>query len=306
VPGAGEQAPVVMGVEYQQESGDVTALLDFGLFSAPANFRLERTTRSIFGEARVRPHPSLHVQGGLRVDDVDRHGTHTSVLLGIQHLMPGIGSALGATYGTGFKPPSFFALGHPIVGNRQLRPEESKTMELALASDPAYPRRLGWRFTLFRSEFTDLVDFDAGPPPRLVNRSHVEIDGAEAAASIKAGERLSLRTAATWLSYDLPAGEGPLRNRPRFKATAGADVKLAQAIGANVRAAWIGKTFDSSIPTGRVELASFLLVDAALTYTARDARVTLAIDNLLDRDYEEFIGFPSRGRRARIEVAFDL
>ena len=41
-------------------------------------------------------------------------------------------------------------------------------------------------------------------------------------------------------------------------------------------------------------------------YSAARWRVTFAIDNMLDKQYETAIGFVSIGRRGRIEVALEL
>jgi len=46
-------------------------------------------------------------------------------------------------------------------------------------------------------------------------------------------------------------------------------------------------------------------VDAALTWMpTAELDVVLALDNALDEDYEEAIGFPSPGRRARLALRY--
>jgi outer membrane receptor protein involved in Fe transport len=72
---------------------------------------------------------------------------------------------------------------------------------------------------------------------------------------------------------------------------------------AALHATWRGKVFDSSIPTGGVYLQPDFVLDASLSYALRKARVTLTVDNALNRDYEQFIGFPYPRRRVRLELA---
>jgi outer membrane cobalamin receptor len=212
------------------------------------------------------------------------------------------------SYATGFKPPSFFALGHPLVGNPQLQPERSRTVELSVASDSntTATRPVAYRGALFHSAYENLVDFDAGPPPRLVNRSQVTIKGYEASVAARVSENLNLRGAITGLSFALPEGTPDLRNRPRFRATASAVYSFTPQVTASLYGSWVGRIFDSSVPTGNVYLPSYPLFDASLAFGARDMQVVIAVDNVLDRHFQQFIGFPSRGRRVRAEVSFRI
>jgi outer membrane cobalamin receptor len=215
--------------------------------------------------------------------------------------LPGNGFHIEATMGTGFKAPSFFALGNPLVGNPQLRPEESRTAELAVASAGATAQRIA----LFRTRYTNLVDFDAGPPPRLVNRAQVDIRGVEYAASVRAGP-WAAHASATALSFDVPGAATPLRNRPKFKAAAGVAYDAGGSWSAGLHGAWRGRLFDSAIPTGGMYLQPDFIVDGSVSYALRDARISVVVDNILTRDYEQFIGFPAPRRRVRLEVALPL
>jgi outer membrane cobalamin receptor len=110
----------------------------------------------------------------------------------------------------------------------------------------------------------------------------------------------------TALDFDLPHGALPLRNRPRLRASTSLVADLLPNARATVVASWSGRVFDSSIPTGSAYLSSYLLVDAAVSWTVRNAQVTLAIDNVLNRGYQQFIGFAGTERRGRIEVSWNI
>lgn len=291
----------VLGAEYQSEDGESASTLFFPGLELPAGFSLERATRSLFAEGRVELLPRLSGQAGVRLDEVGRLAARTSAQAGVRYVWRG-GENLGLRVGTGFKPPSFFALGHPLVGNPDLRPEESASAELSLASREEASAR--HRVSLFRSRYRDLVDFDAGPPPRLVNRSRVEIDGVEYALSAKLAPGVTLGGGFTSLSIELPEGAGPLRSRPRNKASATLSAPFGGSGTLKLVATRIGRVFDSSIPTGGRHLDPYFVVDAAVTFLGEAGQLTVAVDNLLDRDYEQFIGFPGIGRRLRIQSSY--
>lgn len=292
------------GVEVQRESGRSDSQLLLGPQWIRGTFSLERTTTSAFAEGRVRPTADASVQLGLRADAVTGYGVRPSVRVGARHALPGTGAALRASFGTGFKPPSFFALGNPIVGNPDLLPEKSRTAELGVAfADPGAP--LEWAATAYRSTYSNLIDFDAGPPPKLVNRAEVDVTGVELAATYRA-KAFSLGGTATLRDYDLPAGVDALRSRPRRQARVFASVAVAAGVAFDASFTWIGKVYDSSVPTGPQYLPAAAVLDLALTARAAHLTFRVALDNALDRDYAQFIGSPALGRRLRAEVELKL
>ena len=306
--GSGDEAPALIGMQYEKESGDVASTLFFGLFAVPANFALERHTRSVFTEGRLNIGDGLTAQLGVRADDTEAYGTRVTMQAALRYWLHETLPGVGLSYATGFKPPSFFALGHPIVGNLQLQPEQSRTVELSIASDPnpTAARPIAYRGALFHTAYENLVDFDAGPPPRLVNRSQVDIKGYEAAVTARASESLNLRAGMTGLSFALPEGTPDLRSRPRFRATASAAYSVTPQVTASLYGSWVSRIFDSSVPTGNVYLPPYPLFDASLAFGARDMQFVIAVDNVLDRHFQQFVGFPNRGRRVRVEVSFRI
>jgi outer membrane receptor protein involved in Fe transport len=62
-------------------------------------------------------------------------------------------------------------------------------------------------------------------------------------------------------------------------------------------------SFDFSIPTAEVEVGSWTRTDIALSYKWKAFTATVAVDNLFDSDYEQYVGFTNFGRRARAMVS---
>src|SRR3546814_5845578 len=81
-------------------------------------------TTSVYGELIVQPVRQLTVTGGVRNDDHDDFGSHTSVGANAA-LALATGTTLRASYAEGFKAPTLFQL-HGSYGTPSLEPETAK------------------------------------------------------------------------------------------------------------------------------------------------------------------------------------
>lgn len=301
---AADGSSAVLGAEFQRESGEADSALRLGPQWVPGSFALTRTTWSVFGEGSVRPTASTSLQAGARADWVSGLGLNPSFRVTGSLAIPRTSASLRASFGTGFKPPSFFALGNPIVGNRDLMPEKSRTAEVGVDASAARAP-LAAAATMFRTVYKNLIDFDAGPPPRLVNRPEVGISGAELSLRYGADD-LSVGGSAALLDFDLPPGQVALRNRPRAQARLFGSVALMPSLVLAANLAWTGKVYDSSVPTGPVYLPAAAVLNLALTFRTPTAAFRVAVDNALDQSYEQFVGVPGLGRRVRAEVELKI
>jgi outer membrane receptor protein involved in Fe transport len=119
-------------------------------------------------------------------------------------------------------------------------------------------------------------------------------------------ERLRAQVGLTALQISEMDGLAPLRNRPENRASIGATWDFNERSSLFVAAAYTGKYLDRSNPTGDTTMPGFTVVDAAYTMRFAPLAFKLAIDNLTDRKYEQFVGFPARDRRVRIELRSDF
>ncbi len=294
-------AGVVAGFEYQKEEGSLTSLGDFfGPGTPPLTFALDRDTKSAFIEGWVKVLPSLSVQVGVRHDDIEGVDSETTPHLGLVWSLPDDATTMKATYSEGFKPPSFFALGFPIGANPDLRPERSKNAELLLA------HRLdnngsSAQVSLFQTDYEDLVDFD-GATFTNINRGKVVVKGIEPQINVRLTPQWRVQAAATFLNIDVRDGLQQLRNRPEKVASASTwfDFDARNSVFGTVR--YVGHFLDRSNPTGDIEMPSYTVFDAGYTFTYGPMRLRLSLDNVFDKYYEQFVGFPAQGRRVRAEV----
>jgi len=291
---------LAVGAEFQREDGRNAGKLNFGGFSAPNSFDLSRDTVSGFIEAD-RSAGALSLNGGLRVDDVEGLSARVTGRAGARYDL-GSGLSLKAAAATGFKAPSFYALANPFVGNRDLKPETSKGGELGLAWAGAPGDTAS--VTLFYSRYKDLIDFIPGPPPRLENRNLVVSKGVSATATHALSATLAASVQVQYAQTEDDATGVQLLNRPRWRVNAGVTWTPTDALRFAVRHAYVGDRDDFATPVGPGTMSGYnaVSVEAAWTFLpATTARIV--VDNALDDDHEDALGFPAPKIGARLYLS---
>ena len=207
------------------------------------------------------------------------------------------GLALLANTGEAYKLPSFFALGNPLVGNPDLDPETVTSWDVGLAWKHAPALELS--ATWFDADYRDLIDFD-DETFRNVNRQRVKTSGVELAAQWSPAPAWSLRGFGTYTDIDVPADDTVLTGRPQWSAGVVAQWDVARAWQAVLDYRYGGEQWSSTRYTGEqltAELPDYHRVDAVLHFVPTPRwQWQLALDNLLDEDYETAIGFAAPGR----------
>jgi vitamin B12 transporter len=190
------------------------------------------------------------------------------------------------------------------VGNPDLVPETSKGGEVGV-EQTLFDDRLFIGVTGFVTEYEDLVDFDETIPPfgQLVNRSNVDTQGAEVQVAWRPVEALAITASYTYLSADIKDSSQELLHRPRNSASLGVSYAWSEAWRFVWNTVYADDSFDFSIPTAEVEVGSWTRTDIALSYKWKAFTATVAVDNLFDSDYEQYVGFTNPGRRARAMVS---
>ncbi|GGD11120.1 TonB-dependent receptor plug domain-containing protein [Aquisalinus flavus] len=293
------------GAEIVQEKGETTGSLDYG-FPLPVDFELERTTPSIFAEMRRDAAAggdkgALDLYAGIRADYVDTEEVVPTVRAGGVYHLPGDGStSVYASIGTGFKAPSFYAVGDPLVGNPDLEDETSVTGEIGMRH--AFAATTAVDLSVYHSSFKGLIDFD-GETFSLVNRSEVEVSGIEASVSHDIGAH-AFSAFGTQMNTDAP--DGAVLLRPDWRAGftwAWAQDRINAYASYRIR----GEIEASSVPTGIVRLDPSQRLDLFAGYALADGlQVALTADNLLDSETEAQPGFTPMGRRLgiRLDIAY--
>jgi iron complex outermembrane receptor protein/vitamin B12 transporter len=302
-----EFVSLAYGAEWQQEEGVSDGSLDFGGgFVLPTSFELTRTSFAPFAEVRLDTSFGLSTQAGVRVDKPDGESSVTSPRVRVAYELADSGLTIAGAWGKAFKLPSLYALGHPLVGNPNLVPERGESYELELSQE-LLDGAARWSATWFDGEFRNAIDFDSGPPPMLVNRNRVDSRGVELAGRLGAGEQWMLDASVTNARSRIASTGGELRNRPDWRAGLGAHWAPSVTLKFSASATYVGSSFDSSIATGDVDLPAYTVVDVSAVWQLSPRLETyLAVDNLTDEQYEQFVGFEVRGITPRLGVKLTL
>ena len=289
------------GADYWNEEGDSKGSVDFG-FPIPTDFNLDRDIVGLFGELKYE-NSAITLQASVRRDDPDDEDDETSTKLGAVYRFHGGFSRVFANWGEGFKLPSFFALGHPLVGNPELKPEKSVGWDIGWAQQ-LIEGKLSFTVGYYDNEFKDLIDLDFDLFTN-VNRSRVDTSGYELEVDYRPLDVLSFRAHATYLDIDAKEPGVQLRQRPDWRGGVSATWLPYLDWLVNIDWLYVDESYDTSVPTGGMMLDSYNRVDVAVTWDATQRlSLTLAVDNLLDESYEEAVGFPAPDIRPRVGVRY--
>ena len=96
---------------------------------------------------------------GLRWDDHEEMGDEVTFRVAPSYLFAESGTRLKGSYGTGFKAPSLFELYDSFYGNRNLKPESSRGVDVGVEQS-LLAGKLALGTTIFRNDIKDLINSD--------------------------------------------------------------------------------------------------------------------------------------------------
>ena len=293
---------LVFGIEHEREDGDSVGFVDFGAL-LPTDFELKRELNAAFLNVDYRYADQVNLTASVRGDNYSDGGTEMTRKLGVDWSLYQSSLNVFANWGEGFKQPSFFALGHPLVGNIDLQPEEATSWDLGFHVIPN--RLVRVTATFFHNDFSNLIDFD----PALfvnVNRAEVETQGIELALNWSVTKNIDLTGQVTSTDIDTGSSGAILTGRPEQNASLLTHYKISDNWSFTANYLWNRGASSSSLFSGMTtfeELERFERLDINLMWRPTEKLdVSAAIDNFLDRENEEAIGFPSPERWLRLAV----
>ncbi|MCB1037243.1 MAG: TonB-dependent receptor, partial [Acidobacteria bacterium] len=272
------------GGEWQRS--EVTNVSTFGVNLDGA----DHENLATFLQARYRQGPVV-LEAALRRDEHQVFGSETSPSLGLAVRLGG-GMRLRASYGQGFRAPSLGELFFPFSGNPDLRAETSESYELALE------RQTGpWRFSVaaFDSRQENLIEFDPATFVN-VNRGGTRNRGAEGEISLSKA-RLALTANFTYLNAEDESTGKALARRPRESGSFHLVYRPAEA-SLSLIALYVGRRPDLDPVTFEdTTNGSYTRLDLAARWQRwQQFQPYGRVENLVDEDYDEALGFPAPGR----------
>ncbi len=270
------------------------------------DFTLRRTTRGRYAQLEYALPLDINLVAGWRRDRVA--GGYQKITRRFGLVLP-LGDQLQLHLGRaqGFKSPSFFALGHSLVGNPDLRPELARSDELRLLWQ-ALPE-LNIETAIYRTRFDDLIDFDAENFTN-VNRDRVYSSGAELAVSWRPGTAWDLAAQFSYNDLDVKGSSRKLANRPQWRSGIAAGYRFSDQWRLHLRGQFVGRRFATSLHSGEAtehELDAQFTSHAVLNWKPSGAwRLYAALDNAGNHRYQEAVGFPAAGRSLRVGFEWEL
>lgn len=207
------------------------------------------------------------------------------------------GVRIHGSYGTGFRAPSYFELYGAIpafnfVGNPALKEERSRGWDAGAEWQPG--EGLVLDVTWFHNRVEDLIDFTP------VNIGEATTRGIEFSAEGHLfNERLSWRGAYTWMEAKDEATGLRLVRRARHSASLDLQSRPTESLTIGVGGTVVSGVIDNNFnvfPAARKDLKEIVLLRVYGRYELKEG-VALhgRVENVLDREYEEIVGFPGRG-----------
>jgi len=292
-----------IGAETKRESGDSKGYLDVG-FKMPTDFSLDRKIDSVFVNISGYVNEDLLVQASVRRDDAEHLNPKNSVQGGVRYQ---INEKLSwfANAGQGFKLPSFLALGHPLVGNPNLKPELATTRDTGLEWAV---NNTSINVSVFRNTYIDLIDFDSELFTNVNRTDVIDTRGVETEIHWHTQDnQWQLGAHASYADID---AVHPLMGRPQVKAGATAAYNMNNNWQFNANYLWVDDRLAASRYTGdtvietldqynRLDLGAKWKVNSQLT-------INLSIENVTDENYMNDIGFPAIGRTGFLGANFSF
>lgn len=294
-----------LGVEQRQEEGESIGYITG--FPEDTNFALDRTTESAFIDLNNQITENLLLQTSVRSDDTEGYDRETSAKVGVRYQLSKP-VTLRANFGNGYKLPSFFALGHPLVGNEDLKIEQVESWDIGV--EWQLRERLSTSIEYFDNTFRDPIDFDSELFTN-VNRERVDATGVEWQAQwFNADNTISLLTHASYTDIDVKDSVSVLTGRPQWRAGASVGWQLNSSWRTGLDYQLVGEQYATSQHTGTVtleKLDAYNRMDANLFWSISDSfEANFTVENLFDADYQNAIGFPAPGLLWRAGLRWQL
>jgi vitamin B12 transporter len=281
-------------------TGGLTAELNTTRNTGFGDINRRQQLLAFFAQDEWTPVQNVFLTAGLRSDDFDTFGRATTGRVTAAWLTADSHLKLRASYGTGFRAPSFLDLyGQSAfyVGNPSLKAEKARGWDAGVDYYLAANRGTV-SATWFQTDLTNLITFDFSSFPGTVqNVERARTRGVELAAKFDLPAAVKLRFAYTYLDADNLTQSTRLLRRPRHSGSIDAWHEFGGGFSAGAGVAFVAHRQD-------VDAATFATINAedytvARLYAAWQAtpRLTVKVrfENLLDEKYEEVNGYPTLG-----------
>ena len=236
----------------------------------------------------------LNLNAGARLNTHSKYGNHVVYNFNPSYTMKYEGKGytkIFASYSTAFVSPSLQDL-YASWGNLDLNPQESLTYEGGIESKL---NSFLFSATYFNREVENIIGYDE-TLFKMVNEGDATIKGVEVEVAAEVLDNMDMSVNYTYTNNDNVAIRVP---KNKFNATISYALNTITNLSLNYQFNDKRDETDfSSWPNTTVELESYSLLDFSANHQIIKNRMTLyaSITNILNEDFEEVLGFSTRGR----------
>lgn len=254
------------------------------------SFDERRDVNSFFLQKQYSWNERVFLTAGLRHDDDSDFGNETTYRTTLAVLCNETGTRFHASYGTGFKAPSFNELFFPGFGNPDLDAETSWGYDVGIEKSFANSSAV-LDVTYFQSKVDDLIAFDVNTF-LAENIAEAESKGIETTLDFNLLDWLSANVAYTYTKSEDRSTGAILPRRPRHRGSFNLLANPIEDFETTLSFLLVNSRRDSN----GAKMDNYERVDLTFSYLLSDnLKPFVRIENLFDEDYEEIPGYGTLG-----------
>ncbi len=234
---------------------------------------------------------------GLRRDDNQSFGSHNTGNLAWGYALNEERLRFVSSYGKAFKAPTFNQLYDPFVGNANLQPEESESLELGLRGKEGWGK---WDVRAYQTNIDHLIIFQP-PSYQAINIDRARIRGLETEITAQTDKnRASLNL--TLLDPRDVSTDHLLPRRTKYTLKLDDELRLgAWSVGA----AWLYHSYRYDDPQNTVRMGGYGLFNLRAQYdVSKNWLVRARLDNVFDKPYQTANTYNSLGRNIFVSLGY--
>ncbi|MDW8002851.1 MAG: TonB-dependent receptor [Deltaproteobacteria bacterium] len=292
---------IVFGLEYERERAKFNSVHSWGKEGMP---KKGTHTISVYLQDKFELGGGIQGIAGIRLDDHSRFGTETTFRIAPSLMLAKTRTRLKASYSTGFKAPTvyqLFAPADPIygpIGNRELKPERSRSYEVGLEQH-FFKDTVLLTATYFENYVKDMIIFDYNPVTWMYygykNIGKAETSGFEFTLVAKPTQSLGFTFGYTFCNARDKDTDEPLPRRPKHKFDANVNYRYLEKATFGLECQYVGERYNNR-GRGR-KMGGYTIFGGSLDYRMhKNFSLFGRIDNIFDKHYYEVWGYGTEGR----------
>jgi len=267
----------------------------FNMDALMTDVNVDEENWAVFGQVQWEITKDLNLVATLRHDDFSQFGNDTNGRIAASYRVPHLETLLKASFGTAFSPPSPQDVEPALFGNPLLnKPEESQGWEIGF-EQPFWDDKATFSVTYFRNDIENLIEYD--PTLFVLNQvDEARTEGVEIGLYLKPVKQVHLDVNYTYLEAENISDEVRLVRRPKHQVNATLAWLPVESLRFGLSGNYVMDREDGfGAEQRRIEDYLNLRLTAAWKIN-KHLEIFGRIDNLLDEEYQEVLGYPAYGR----------